>query len=101
MLFLSNKTTTEEYPLSNAQDRATIGQAVATGGAGMTGGAGSVTATSTAITMVGWAVGGAIIAGIGAWGAYKLVARQSRITRQNLTSLAALMSATARSMKPG
>lgn len=82
--------------MSNAQDRETIGQAVAAGGAGMAGGSGAVAATSAAIPMVGWAVGGAIIAGISAWGVYKLVTR----TKQNLTSLAALASATARSMKP-
>lgn len=95
VLRLSNKTTTKEYPLSNAQDRETIGQAVAAGGAGMAGGSGTGVATYAAIPMLGWAVGGAIIAGIGAWGAYKLAMR----TKQNLTNLAALASATARSIE--
>ncbi|MBA5689141.1 hypothetical protein [Rugamonas apoptosis] len=89
--------------MSNAQDREPIGQDVAAGGAGMAGSAGSIAATaatSAAIPIVGWAVGGAIIAGVGAWGVYKLVTHQSRIMTQNFTGLAALASATARSMKP-
>lgn len=45
----------------------------------MAGGVGSIAAaaaTSAAVPVIGWAVGGAILAGGGAWGIYKLVTRK-------------------------
>jgi hypothetical protein len=44
----------------------------------MAGGVGTIAATaatSAAVPIIGWAVGGAILAGLGAWGVYKLATR--------------------------
>ena len=47
----------------------------------MIGGVGSIAgaaATSAAVPVIGWAVGGAILAGAGAWGVYKLATRYKK-----------------------
>lgn len=54
------------------------GGSIAAGGAGMVGGVGSiagVAASSAAVPVIGWVVSGAVLGGLGAWGAYKLVKR--------------------------
>ena len=51
------------------------GGAIAAGGAGMAGGVGTIAATaatSAAVPIIGWAVGIALLGGLGAWGVYKL-----------------------------
>jgi hypothetical protein len=57
------------------------GGAIAAGGTGMVGGVATIVsaaATSATVPIIGWAVGGAIVLGVGAWGIYKLAIGKSK-----------------------
>jgi len=48
------------------------GGSIATGGGGMVAGVGAI-ASSAAVPIIGWAIGGAAVIGLAGWGGYKLI----------------------------